>query len=435
MAKILDQPRYVCALGAMRTVQSIPGAIPILHSGPGCAEKLNNNASGNSGHFSPNIFPCTSISEQEVVFGGNDKLRATIDNALKVIDAELFVVMTGCTAEIVGDRVEEISREFQRQGKPVVYVNTPGFKGNNLVGHDWVLQGIFEQFLPPKRAAVEKGLVNLFAGPPLYDPYWLGNLRTLEQLLIRLGLTPNTLFGHGRGISNIKRIPAAQLNILVSPWAGIQSVTFLQDKFGTPCLHYPVLPIGATETAKFLRAVAAAADIPAAVADKVIAELDAEYYYYIERYANTFLELRIMSKRFTVVSDAQYSLAVTKFLTNDLGMFPTRQFITDDTPQQYRAQITQEFGRLNYGIASEIEFTTDGHDIHQQIANLDFAGIPLIFGSSYEKKLAGRLDGLYINISYPMLEKLVMNSSVAGYSGGLKLLEDIYTVGMSRLVL
>ena len=43
MAKILDQPRYKCALAAMQTVQSIPGAIPVLHSGPGCAAKLNDN--------------------------------------------------------------------------------------------------------------------------------------------------------------------------------------------------------------------------------------------------------------------------------------------------------------------------------------------------------------------------------------------------------
>ena len=82
MAKILDQPRYKCALAAMQTVQAIPGAIPILHSGPGCASKLNDN-NGTSGRYSPNIFPCTSISEKEVVFGGSNKLRSTIENALK----------------------------------------------------------------------------------------------------------------------------------------------------------------------------------------------------------------------------------------------------------------------------------------------------------------------------------------------------------------
>ena len=41
MAKLLDKQRYKCALGAMQTVQAIERAIPILHSGPGCAQKLS----------------------------------------------------------------------------------------------------------------------------------------------------------------------------------------------------------------------------------------------------------------------------------------------------------------------------------------------------------------------------------------------------------
>ena len=41
MAKLLDKQRYKCALGAMQTVQAITRAIPVLHSGPGCAQKLS----------------------------------------------------------------------------------------------------------------------------------------------------------------------------------------------------------------------------------------------------------------------------------------------------------------------------------------------------------------------------------------------------------
>ena len=48
----------------MQTVQAIDRALPILHSGPGCAQKLSENT-GSSGYFSPNIFPCTSINEKD----------------------------------------------------------------------------------------------------------------------------------------------------------------------------------------------------------------------------------------------------------------------------------------------------------------------------------------------------------------------------------
>ena len=434
MAKILDQPRYKCALAAMQTVQAITGAIPILHSGPGCAAKLNDN-NGTSGRYSPNIFPCTSISEKEVVFGGSAKLRSTIENAIKVIDADLFVVLSGCTGEIIGDDIEEVAGNFADAEKPVIWAKTPGFKGNNYVGHDWILKSIFEQYLADAEPQTEKGLVNLFVAPPQQDPYWLGNLREIESLISAIGLKPNTIFGFGRGLENLKKIPNAEFTILVSPWAGLDSAKYLERRFGIKLLQYPVLPIGATETTKFLRAVQEFTGADKELVERVITEKEAEFYYYIERFADTLLETRILGKRFTVVSDSEYTIAVTKFLVNDMGLFPEKVFITDDAPKSFQQKISDELKELNYGIKAEVQFTTDGHDIHEQIKAADFAGTPLIIGSNWEKKLALELGAHYVNVSYPMLEKLVINDHIAGYSGGLHLLEQIYTAAMSKLKL
>ena len=445
MAKILDQPRYKCALAAMQTVHAITGAIPVLHSGPGCAAKLNDN-NGTSGRFSPNIFPCSSVSEKEVVFGGTGKLRSTIENALKVIDADLFVVLSGCTSEIIGDDIEEVAGNFSGEKKPVLWAKTPGFKGNNYLGHDWILKSIFEQYLEREEVissysnadgevVKEKGLVNLFVSPPQQDPYWLGNLREIEALLSAIGLKPNTIFGFGRGIENIKKIPQAEYTILVSPWTGLESAKYLERRFGIKLLQYPVLPIGATETSKFLRAVQEFTGADKELTEKVIAEKEAEFYYYIERFADTLLETRILGKRFAVASDSEYSIAVTKFLVNDMGLFPEKVFITDDAPKSFQQKITDEVNNLNYGIKTPVQFTTDGHDIHEQIKGADFAGTPLIIGSNWEKKLAAELGAHFVNVSYPMLEKLVINDHIAGYSGGLHLLEQIFTAAMSKLKL
>lgn len=430
MAKILDQPRYKCALAAMQTVQAIQRALPILHSGPGCSEKLSGNV-GSSGLYSPHIFPCTSISEKEVIFGGDDKLEETIENSLKVIDADLYVVLTGCTSEIVGDNVEDVVRKFKNNDKPVIYASTAGFKGNNYRGHDWILKAIFDQYLKPVDK-IEKGLVNIWTGIPMHDPFWLGNLKELERLVAELGLIPNIIFGHGKGIKNINKIPEAEFNLLVSPWVGLESVKFLEEKFETPYLHYPVLPIGAFETTKFLRTVGEYADVDAAKVEKIITKHEEDYYYYIERYADVFLETRVMAKRFVTVSDAQNSLALTKFLVNDLGLFPSKQYIIDDTPEEYQGLIAGYFEDLNYGIKAEVGFSSDGHEIHTEIESADFNGYPLILGSSWEKVLAKKLDAHYLNVSYPVVERLIINSSIAGYNGGLKLLEDIYSVVLTR---
>jgi len=430
MAKILDQPRYKCSMAAMQTVHAITKALPILHAGPGCAEKLGGSI-GSSGYFSAHIFPCSNISEKEVIFGGEDRLKETIENALKVVDADLYVVLTGCTSEIVGDDAEVVVRSFKDAEKPVIYASTAGFKGNNYSGHEWVLEAIIDQHLKPAPTRI-KGLVNIWSGVPLHDPFWLGNLRKLEKLVAELGLIPNTIFGHGRGIQNIDKIPAAEFNLLVSPWVGLNNVKQLEEKFGTPYLHYPTLPIGAFETSKFIRAVGDYAGVDQAKIEEIVVQHEEEYYYYIERFADVFLETRVMAKRFVVVSDAQTTLALTKFLVNDLGLIPSKQYVIDDIPVEYRETLSDYFQDLNYDIKAEIGFSSDGHEIHEEIRTTDFYGYPLILGSSWEKKIAKELKAHYLTVSWPIIERLVINTSYVGYGGGLRLIEDIYSEVLTR---
>ncbi len=430
MAKLLDKQRYKCALGAMQTVQAIDRAIPVLHSGPGCAQKLS-DSNGSSGYFSPNIFPCTSINEKDVVFGGVKKLHSTIDNALKVIDADLYVVLTGCIPEIVGDDTGEVVSEFADAEKPVIYAPTAGFKGNNYKGHEQVIDAIIDQYLK-KSDEKEEGLVNVWADVPYQDLYWNGNFNEIEKLLKEIGLKPNIIFGYKKGIENINKIPKAQFNLLISPWVSVKNVKKMEKKLGIPYLHYKNLPVGAFETSKFLREVGEFAGLDKEKVESVIIEHENYYYYLIERFADLFLENRVINKQFTVVGDAQYTLAITKFLTNDLGLIPAKQFITDDTPKEFRDDIAAEFKKLNYGIEAEAVFETDGYKIHEQIREHDYHGYPLILGGYYERELTEELKGNFLNVTWPVRDKIVLDDFIAGYTGGIRLIEDIYTVASQR---
>jgi nitrogenase molybdenum-iron protein beta chain len=428
--KILDQPRYVCALGAMQTVQGIYRGIPVLHAGPGCAQKLAQGiagSNGDSGYISPQIYPCTNISEKETIFGGEGRLRETIENALKVVDGDLYVVLSGCTTEIVGDDIAQVVGEFTDSEKPVVYVATAGFKGNNLEGHQWVVNAIIEQYLSrrPDMAKIN-GLVNIWGPVPSYDPFWVGNIRELEALVSELGLTPNTIFGEYRGIDNINRVPQAEFNLLVSPWLGLKTVELLENKFGTPYLHYPTIPVGAYESGQFLRTVGERAGVDKKRIESVIEKHEKEYYYHIERSSDIFLENRTMSRRFSTVSNAADALSVSKFLVNDFGLTPEKQYITDATPDEYREKVREYFRGYQYGIEAEVMFSTDGYAIHEDIRKTDYFGPPLIIGSIFEKKLAEKLGGNFLAVSVPIKERLILDSSYVGYRGGLHLLEDIY---------
>lgn len=149
MSGVVEELRHVCALGGYESVLAIERAVPIIHAGPGCAAKiwstlgLQNGCQG-TGYIGGHSIPCTNVGEKEVIFGGVDKLHRVISNSFKVLDADLYVVLTGCTSDIVGDYVGEIVDEFREEGKPIVYAETGGFKGSNFLGHQLIIDAIID---------------------------------------------------------------------------------------------------------------------------------------------------------------------------------------------------------------------------------------------------------------------------------------------------
>ncbi|MDP4178837.1 MAG: nitrogenase component 1, partial [Bacillota bacterium] len=186
MSNVIEQPRYTCAIGAQQTVLAIRGAVPILHCGPGCSNKVSLNLTTSAGYQGDSDFggahiPSTNSAEKDIVFGGEEKLDGTIEGALKVLKGDLYVVLTGCTADIVGDDVASVVANYQKQGKPVINAETAGFKGSNYVGHELVIKSIIEQYIGDVKPNVRKGLVNVFSVVPNQDPFWRGDLKEIKR--------------------------------------------------------------------------------------------------------------------------------------------------------------------------------------------------------------------------------------------------------------
>jgi nitrogenase molybdenum-iron protein beta chain len=434
--KVIEQVRYSCALAALHSVLAIDRAVPILHAGPGCGQRLSTalsttNGYQGTGYAGGHAMPCTNSTEAEVIFGGEKKLKELITHSLEVMDADLYVVLTGCTADIVGDDSTEVARGFQKQGKPVVCAQTGGFSGNNFVGHELILGAIIDQYLQPSEE-IEPGLVNVFSIVPYYDAFWTGNLEEIRKLLEAIGLKANIIFGPGGGVDALNKVPKAQFNLLLSPWIGLTNVKQLEEKFKTPYLHYPVLPIGPTETSKFLRAVGKYAGLSSEQVEVSIAELEKPYDYYIERSADYLLQARVgLPSRFITISDSFYALGISKFLVNDLGLLPGTQFIIDNIPAKYQADLEEEFKDLSPTISAPVVFTNDSGTIREKLRETKFRGKPLILGSAWDQMIAKELNGYQLSVSFPVADRFILNSTYIGYNGALRLAEDIFSVLVS----
>jgi nitrogenase molybdenum-iron protein beta chain len=435
MSKFIEQARYTCALAAQQTVLAIPHAHPIIHAGPGCAGKIEGFTGVSAGHQGEGYTGGSHISstnscETEIIFGGEKKLRTTIEGAFKVIKADLFVALTGCTADIVGDDTLSVANEFRERGKPLVAVETAGFKGNGYYGHDLVVNAIIEQFVGDVDPRPRKGLVNVFSVVPNQDPYWRGDLETLKVLLESIGLEAHILYGYSAaGVSEWKDIPNAQFNLLVSPWVGLTTVQLLEQKYGTPFLHYPVFPVGAQETSAFLRRTASFAGIPESVVEKVIQTEEARFYNYLSSLVDFLAEFRnnLPAELYTV-ADSVYGIGASSFMINEIGYIPKGIYLIDNPDESHRESILSAAAARDDRLKDLIIFESDGgiiqRDIRQRLGKSRKA---LFLGSSWEKLLAQETNNLYSFISLPLPETVIINKSYAGYSGGLSLIEEIYS--------
>lgn len=240
----------------------------------------------------------------------------------------------------------------------------------------------------------------------------------------------NILFGtESGGVSEWKTIPQAQFNLVLSPWVGLSTAELLKKKYGTPYLHYPILPIGAKEISKFLRTVGDFAKLNKEKVETFVNEEEKRFYYYIDSSIDFFIEFRYnVADRFSNISDSFYALGISKFLTNGMGIVPGEQYITDDTPKQYRKSIEYEFEHLSNSTSAKVIFEIDGGKIHQRLRKYEYDNhTPLILGSSWDRDIVSELNGFGINISLPVKHRLVLNRTYVGYNGGLTLTEDIYS--------
>ncbi|MDR1573336.1 MAG: hydrogenase, partial [Clostridiales Family XIII bacterium] len=335
---IIEQERYTCAIGALQSVVAIPRAVPILHAGPGCGDMIQGFFERSTGYAGGNTSPCTNFSESEVIFGGVDRLRDVIANTYRVLDTDLQVVLTGCTAGIVGDDTESLVREFRAAGKPIVSVETPGFKCNNFEAHSLVANAVIDQytslFESENEARSEKNTVNLLASLPYQDPFWKGNLAEYKRLLAGLGLEAKVLFGpESGGAREWQSIPKANFNILVSPWYGKPVADRLREKYGQPCLWFPHIPIGANESERFLHralsfALEQGAEIDENRAEAFIKHESDAYYEEIDNLATFLLEFRYgLPNHVHILHDAGYVVALSEFLLHEVGIVPKEQFI------------------------------------------------------------------------------------------------------------
>lgn len=115
------------------TMGNADGMLNITHGPPGCSYHIWGLGAGVK--YSDMTFS-TNLKENDVIFGGEEKLMEAIGEAVKLFSPEVIGVFNTCVPGLTGDKTENVCRRAQeRYGVRVVPFLCEGFK--NVTGFDY----------------------------------------------------------------------------------------------------------------------------------------------------------------------------------------------------------------------------------------------------------------------------------------------------------
>jgi nitrogenase molybdenum-iron protein beta chain len=376
------------------------------------------NGGQGAGQIGGLTLPVTNIIEKHVIFGGSSRLREQIKNTVHVLEGKLYLVISGCAPDLVGDDSEAMTKEIKDQGYPATYLQAPGFLGNAYQGYQMVVKTIIDFVAeqtekPPGKI---KGLVNIFGIVPGQDSFWQGDLYRLSQDLSAIGLIPNPLFGLDQTIDNWQQIPRAELNLVLSPW-GLEIAGYLAERFGTPYLSQVYLPIGVEETKKLFQEIAKKINWSEELIRKSWEEAEGVANHFLAQFADAYFNFNFQTD-FSIVGPVSQAIGVSRFLSATIGLIPKTIIITDNP--LLKGGLSEEI--LLLGEKTRVFFAEDSEEI-ASLLRKEKTG--LILGSILEKSVADEIGAVHLSLSFPVSDRIILNRGYAGYAGGLNLIEDI----------
>jgi nitrogenase molybdenum-iron protein alpha/beta subunit len=241
-------------------LSEVRDAVCIVHGPAGCTHHnfslLHATLLANDRLEAPRLLS-TRLTENDIIFGGEEALEKTIARALSLSPASVFVLST-CIVETIGDDTAAVCAKVR--DVPVIAVPTAGFLGGVFeTGIRNALASAASLARPPAETTLSANLVgekNLEYGVD-------ENAAEIARLLSRLGIGINLRFVRGIGTRDIGRLGAAAVNILREP--ALRPVgEDLKRRFGTP--YIDSFPAGLAGTCRFLEGVGRICGIDASAA-------------------------------------------------------------------------------------------------------------------------------------------------------------------------
>ena len=272
--------------GVWRALSFVRGALVVFHSPRPCAHIAHGmdvssfhrlTAAGTSVRLSPVPLLTSGLSENEAVFGGEERLRECIRFAAQKYHPQAVFIANSCVSGVIGDDTQAIAAEMEEElGLPVTAVSAHGFlDGEYYAGYLDAARALVDRFMQP--AERKEGTVVLLGDcGGMHGEY----VKELRRLLSLLGLRVTGQFPSYLALDELQAVPEAELVILLGRRMDDEKqaqlaalAAHIRERLGTPYLA-DVYAVGAEETARWLRCVGQLCHREEAAERAVVAEED-----------------------------------------------------------------------------------------------------------------------------------------------------------------
>jgi nitrogenase molybdenum-iron protein alpha/beta subunit len=359
---------------------------------------------------------CTRLFESDIIMGASAKLEKIIRQSDENFGSKVMFVVGTCSADIIGEDIEAVCRDLQPEiSAKLIPIIAGGFRGNVNVGMDLGLEALLP--LIEKHGVHIKNTVNLIAPQASGNPGWQPDLKWVTDTLKEFGVSVTTTFTHDTPLSEIAEAGRAQANLLLSHDAGYGFAKRMESEYGVELILSDLpLPIGMTNTARWLRAIGEYFGA-SHEAEKIISRGE-EHTLSILRKRALMMIPRYRNCRVALSADMTFGIGLLRMLFAELEMIPEVLIFKSASPQ---GEKLLEAELTDMGISPDIALDADGYQIKEALKTKE---VDVVIGSAWERYLAEELGiKVAFDVFSPTNRVLYVSEPYFGYDGMLYLLQ------------
>lgn len=226
-----------CAYDGARVVlMPITDVAHLVHGPIACAgNSWDNRGARSSGSQLYRRGLTTDIMENDVIYGGEAKLKESILEIATRHDPKAIFVYATCVSSLIGDDVDKICRTAEAELTiPVISVNCPGFLGDKNIGNRIAGEVLFERVIGTGEGSDEKIplAINLIGEYNIAGDLW-GVLPDLKNL----GITLQTAITGDAKFDDLRSAHRASLNVLICSKSLTNLVRKMEIRYGIPFME------------------------------------------------------------------------------------------------------------------------------------------------------------------------------------------------------